>query len=462
MRKFQIIICLVFAPFLVFSQEVDSTFLKLDDYLEMVKKYHPVVRQARLITEQGESNLLRARGAFDPKVEAGYDRKDFKDTEYFDIFNATFKIPTWYGIELKAKFENNQGVFLNPQNTVPDNGLLAAGISIPVGQGLFINERMAALKQAKIFRDQSEAEQQLAVNEILFDASTAYFDWFTSYNELKIYQNFIENAERRYQGILKSHEAGDKPAIDTLEANIQIQDRKLSLEQARLDLYKASLKLATFLWTDNNTPLEIREDVYPEASFFEEMKDYLRSLDEDLIVSHPKIQSLGYKIEMLEYERRLKANKLLPELNLEYNYLSGDPEVLNSFVNDNYKFGFSFSVPLFLRKERGDLQLTRLKLENAEFELVNSELELRNKILALERQFSSYLDQLQLVEDLVQSYTRMLSAEERKLELGESSVFLVNTREKNLISAKLKEISLKQKLLNTRADLYRVLARFEI
>ncbi|MGA8853148.1 MAG: TolC family protein [Christiangramia sp.] len=461
MKKPLIIFSLLFLPFFSVGQENDSTYLALTEYLELVKKYHPVVKQAQLLTEEGESTLLKARGGFDPKLEAGYDRKDYKSTEYYDLLNASFKIPTWYGIEIKAKFEDNQGVYLNPQNTVPDNGLFAAGISIPVGQGLFINDRMAALKQAKMYREQTEAERQLAVNEILYNASITYFEWFTSYKELKIYQSFIENAKRRYGGILKSHKAGDKPAIDTLEANIQIQDRLLSLEQASLEFYKSSLKLGTYLWAEDNTPLEIQDDVYPENSLSPDMGNYVNIMDEGFMVNHPKIRSLEYKIEILEVEKRLKANKLLPKLNLEYNFLSSEPEIINSFVNDNYKFGFNFSIPLFLRKERGDLQLSKLKLETAEYDIVNQRLELRNKILSLERELSSYKDQLKMVEELVESYFRMLKAEERKLELGESSVFLVNSREKNLISVKLKQISLKLKLLNTRAKLFLVLAKFD-
>lgn len=65
-----------------------------------------------------------------------------------------------------------------------------------------------------------------------------------------------------------------------------------------------------------------------------------------------------------------------------------------------------------------------------------------------------------MITALVDSYTTMLNAEERKLELGESSLFLVNTREKSLITARLKQISLREKLWNTRADLTRVLAFF--
>ena len=452
---------LLLLPFLGLAQEQDSLYIGFDEYLEMVKTYHPVVKQARLISDRGAAELLQARGGFDPKLEAGYDRKDFKGTEYYDLFNSTFKIPTWYGVELKAKFEKNEGYYLNPQNTVPDDGLFAAGISVPIGQGLFINDRMAALKKAKAYRQQTVADQQLAVNEILFNASVAYFEWFTRFKELSLYRNFIENAEIRYEGILKSHELGDKPAIDTLEANIQIQDRKLSLEQAELDFYKASLKLGTFLWAEQNTPLEIREEVYPTPNFQEESFEALGLLFSEDLEDHPKIRSLSFKVDILEVDRRLKANKLLPKLDLEYNYLSAEPELLRSYVNDNYKFGFNFSIPIFLRKERGALQASKLKLENAELELVSQELELRNKIRALKEQYTSYLQQVIMINDLVESYTIMLAAEERKLQLGESSIFLVNTREQKLISARLKQLSIKQKLWDTSAELKRVLAVFE-
>lgn len=452
---------LIFLPLFSFAQEKDSLYLGFEEYLEMVKMYHPVVKQVKLIEKEGAANLLKARGGFDPKIEAGYERKEFKDTRYYDLFNSSFKIPTWYGVELKAKFEKNEGVYLNPQNKVPDNGLFAAGISVPIGEGLFINERMAALKKAKIYQNQTRADQQLAINEILYNASLAYFEWYTKHRELSLYRNFIENAEMRYAGILKSHQAGDKPAIDTLEANIQIEDRKLSLKQAELDYLKASLKLGTFLWAEENTPLEIKEQVYPTPNVQEESLASLELLFEEAVDDHPKIKSLGYKVEILEFDKRLKANKLLPKINLEYNFLSAEPELLRSFVNENYKFGLNFSIPLFLRKERGDLQASKLKLENAELELVSQELELRNKIKALREQYTSYQEQVTIINSLVDSYTTMLKAEERKLELGESSIFLVNTREKSLIATRLKQISIRQKLWNTRAELKKVLAVFE-
>ena len=459
MRNLKILIVFIFFPFLNFSQTQDSLYLDFDQYLELVRMNHPVARQAGLIINRAEANLRKARGAFDPKLESNYDRKEFKKTEYFDILNAGLKIPTWYGIELKAKYENNSGEFLNPQNKVPEDGLFAAGISVPVGQGLFINDRMAALRQAKIFRKQSEAEQQIMLNDILYQASVAYFDWLMAYRELKLYRNFRENAALRLEGVKSSFEAGDKPAIDTVEAKISFQNRSLELEQARVDYIKASLKLGTFLWQEDNIPLEINENLFPtQARLNETIEIGLQDLE---LESHPKIRSLSYKIQALEYEKRLKANKLLPDLNLEYNFLTEDYDQLNSLNYDEYKFGIKFSLPLFLRKERGVLQLSKIKLENAGFDLYTGRLDLRNKIQALREQLESLKVQNELAQGLVTSYRQMLQGEERKLELGESSIFLVNSRETSLLSARQKQIRLENKLLQTRVELLKVLARLQ-
>ena len=53
----------------------------------------------------------------------------------------------------------------------------------------------------------------------------------------------------------------------------------------------------------------------------------------------------------------------------------------------------------------------------------------------------------------------MLNAEERKFSFGESSLFLINSREKNLIDSQLKAIELQNKYLKAKAKLFNSLAR---
>jgi outer membrane protein TolC len=449
--------------FSVWSQNT-SKELTYNEFLGFVKKYHPLVKSANLEINQAQANLMMARGGFDPKIEVDFEQKKFKDNQYYSILNSSFKIPTWYGVEIKAGFDNNEGIYLNPENTVPNQGLTSLGISVPLGQGLFINQRMADLRKAKIQVKLSQAERNLMAVAVLYDASVAYFNWKRNYNEVTLYQTYLNNANIRYQGIAKSIEQGDKPAIDSVEAGIIVRNRKLSLEESQLKLAKAKLELANFLWLENNVPLELQDDIIPEENLVLTIKETLRTndlmLDNPSLDNHPKINALEQKIEMLEVDRKLKANMLLPKIDLGYSYLS-EPRYFDNYRFQDYKVGLNFYFPLFLRKERGSLQLAKFKLQDVKFDLDLERVSLKNKIKAQQTEISSLEKQKQLIDNLVVDYNTMLSSEERLFTFGESSIFLINTRENNLVSAQLSKLLIENRYFDSNAKLFKIMANPE-
>lgn len=462
MNKF-LLYSFLFLTAALYAQEQNTITLRFEEYLGFVKKHHPVAKQAELNISIGEANLLKSRGGFDPKIEVDYNRKKFKGSEYYDLLNATFKVPTWYGIELKANFEQNEGVFLNPERTVPDEGLYSAGISVPIAKGLLINDRMAALKKARLFREQTKADRDILVNEILYKAALAYFNWLEAYNEVEIYQNFLANAKARFVGVKKSALAGDKATIDTVEARIVVQNRQLSLEQTNVKLMKSKLELSNYLWIGNNVPVELQSDVIPDNEV-DMVIDQTLQIQQQLmteadVIDHPKLRSLNYKIEGLEVDRTLKANKLLPTINLEYNFLTATPEVANSFNNADYKGGVTFRLPLFLRKERGEVKLAKYKIQDGQYELASVQLQIENKVNAIYNELNSFKTQNDLIANIVMDYTTLLKAEERKFSFGESSLFLINSRESKLIDATLKKNKLQNKYFSSKAKLFLSLAK---
>ena len=52
----------------------------------------------------------------------------------------------------------------------------------------------------------------------------------------------------------------------------------------------------------------------------------------------------------------------------------------------------------------------------------------------------------------------MLKAEERLFSIGESSLFLINTRENNLVSAQLAEINLENRFYVSNSMLFKIMA----
>lgn len=455
------LLLLLLMSFSIKAQNNNDEVLRFDEFLAYVKKYHPIVKQANLIINESEAQLMSARGGFDPKIEVDYDRKTFKNTEYYDKLNATFKIPTWYGIELKANFEDNQGNFLNPEMALPDDGLYSAGISFSVAQGFLINKRMADVKKAKLFVNQAKADRDVEVNAVLYQAALAYFNWLQAYNEVLVFQDFLKNAETRFKAVKQNVNLGESAAIDSTEARITVYDRTLNFEKAKVKLIKSRLELSNFLWL-NDIPVELQETIIPDLNADTIIDQTLSISEFDMsnfdVEKHPKLQSLNYKYQSLNIERRLKSNMLLPKIDLQYNFLSETPDLVNSFNTSTYKSGVTMSFPLFLRKERGQLKLSKLKMQDTNLEIASVKLNVGNKIKALQNELESFVVQNEVTGKMVTDYEVLMQAEERKFNIGESSLFLVNSRESKLIDAKLKAIELQNKYFSTKALLFNNLA----
>ena len=251
------------------------------------------------------------------------------------------------------------------------------------------------------------------------------------------------------------------PKSTTLEANITVQNRSLNLEQARLDYRTAQLEVSNFLWANNGVPLELGAQTLPQQTLGDEIDILLQlsnNLDTDFTIeNHPKILALQQKIDVLDVDRKFKADKLKPTLDLDYSFLSQTPDALNTFNTSDFKAGFNFSLDLFLRKERGELKVAKFKVQEAEYEYQQERLELTNKIEQQYTALGSFDNQTEVNDQIVKDYTTLLQAEERKFSVGESSVFLINSRERSLINAQLKQIELQNKLLKAKAKLFNVL-----
>jgi outer membrane protein TolC len=457
----QTLILLLLCVLKTFGQENSPLEFSYNEFLGYVKKYHPLVKNANLELNKAQANLMMARGGFDPKIEVDFSKKQFKDSDYYSILNSSFKIPTWYGIEIKASFDNNEGIYLNPENSVPNQGLTSLGVFVPLGQGLFINQRMADVRKAKIQIQLSNAERRLQAISILYDGSVAYFNWKKNYNEVQLYENYLKNAKIRFKGIQSLIQQGDKPAIDSIEAGIIVKNRLLSLEDSRLKLNKAKLELSNFLWLENNIPLELSDELIPEEKLELTIQETLKTNDllnsEFSIVNHPKINALQSKIDILNVDRKLKANMLLPKIDLGYSYLS-EPSYFDNYQFEDYKIGLNFYFPLFLRKERGSLKLAKFKVQETEFALALEKVQLTNKINAQKIEIASILKQKELIKELVEDNNVMLNSEERLFSFGESSMFLINSRENNLVTAQLSFIAIENRYFVSNSELFKIMA----
>ena len=83
--------------------------------------------------------------------------------------------------------------------------------------------------------------------------------------------------------------------------------------------------------------------------------------------------------------------------------------------------------------------------------------QLKNKINAQQTEILSLEKQRKIADELVNDYSTMLISEERLFSFGESSIFLLNSRENNLVNAQLYKIVLENRYLISNAELFKVM-----
>jgi len=436
MKKFPLSFTFFLISFIGWSQSLDT--LGFDAFQTWVRAYHPIAAQAEINLRMGDMEVRQARGGFDPLIYGTMDKKEFKESTYYNKQEAGISIPTWAGVELNGTFERNTGQFLNPEGSLPTDGLFAAGASVNLGQGLILDERRAALRRAQIYQESTESQRQEFLNELYFNAADTYWNWALTYENIIVLNEGVDLAQIRLEAIKSSYEQGDLPAIDTVEAFAILLNRQYSLQSAENAFFGATQLLNTFLWNEDGNPMFLEEGVLPQG-LYDEFAPILEK--EDLrvaVMSHPQLQIADFELASLAVDRRLKAQQILPVVKLKYNFLTENIGNFNSpFFENDYKWGVTVYTPLLLRKSRGALGLANAKIDFKQNSRDLKEVELRTKLEAEINSFEVINMQIVTFSQNVISLETLLRGELRRFEIGESSLFLVNAREVSLFSSML-------------------------
>ncbi len=437
--------------------------LDFSSFRQQVLENHPLAKQAGLNRDLANAILLRAKGGFDPKAYAVHTGKNFNGKTYFQYTETGLKLPTWAGLELKGAYNLASGNFLNSENKLPKNGQASFGLTWSLGQGLLYDERRAGLQIARVGLDLGEAERLAARNDLMFEASKAYWSWNYAENAVDIVADALRQAEIRHEGLRQGLLQGERSAFDTLETYIQVQSRLIDLQFARTEAKNAALHLASFLWNENQT---LKLEDLPKAPSLSNTSFELKStpdvqfLLENTRSRHPELRLYKAKLRQLAAEGRLKNEKRKPVLDLSYSLLGDAWQFFPTasvdgpaMLANDVKWGLDFSYPILNRKSRGDWQLSQLKIAQTELELLQKQNLIETKVQQYSNELQNLRVQTNLFREVTANYRRLLEGENDKFLQGESSIFLINTREQRWLDAQLKYLKLLSELQKADASL---------
>jgi outer membrane protein TolC len=159
-----------------------------------------------------------------------------------------------------------------------------------------------------------------------------------------------------------------------------------------------------------------------------------------LVAEHPELLRDVLRIDQQQIDLRLQREMLKPIVNLKYNAIN-QPIANNPIANyslQNYTWGLDFAIPILLRKERAQVQIAKLRLQDMNLILDNKRALLIMKSRGSLNEWQITEQQLSFYTKTVADINRILQAERTLFDNGESSVFLINTREMTLVNAQIK------------------------
>ena len=155
-------------------------------------------------------------------------------------------------MEFKGGYDLNNGSYLDPSQTTSDQGLMTLGMSLPLLQGLVMDERRAARRMADGFMEYSTQEREVLTNELLLTAYDLYWQWWSNYEKTRMANEILQFSQERLENIKLRALLGQSAAFDTIEAGIQVGLRTQQFQEFELQELKSRVLLSHMLWQDDS------------------------------------------------------------------------------------------------------------------------------------------------------------------------------------------------------------------
>lgn len=304
----------------------------------------------------------------------------------------------------------------------------------------------------------SKVQQQTVLNDLLLEALQAYWNWVQQYQVMQVVKEAVSVNEKRFELVKIAMRQGDRPAIDTIEALAQLQSFEYLYNEALLNFQNAGLELSVYLWKENNAAYQLPSTVLPDPQWRKTGIDKIAlPLFEELLTqaaaAHPDLLQYNFKLDALQVEKKLKFQELLPVFNFRYNQLGKGYNLSKTITaplfENSFQYGVTLGIPLRLSEGRGEYRKAKLKIQETQLEQGLKQQLVLNKVKSYYNELNNLKRQVVLQQQQYRNYLALQKGEETRFFNGESSLFLINSRENKTLEALQKLAELETKFFKT-------------
>jgi outer membrane protein len=436
--------------------------LSLRDAVVLTLENNSTVRVQETQVELSKFFLLAAHAPFDPIVTSSYNITDqtiqatsllqgtgslnvnVNSTSQFAQFNysQTFESGTNFqgGINNGNFFTNNSLYFLNPYIS----SALTFQFTQPLLRNGWLFPNQAPLIIARRNLQQSRANFEAQVNNNILQAVSQYWAVVEALGNLEVTRSSMAAAEATYKRDKRALELGALPPLDIYRSESQVAQRRVQVIQSEYSVKQAEDLLRMTMGADQDPyfgaiDLELTERPEPEGE--------LRTIDaatalQQALAKRPEFNVSRAALANDDTRIRLAHNHLLPELDLLGSYASNGvggteftvsgQKLTTSSINQLFGFGFptyeaqlSLTLPIKNRAAKAEMGNA---LVSRRADLYNQRL-LHEQVLLDVSNAVHQLEQAKLSivagREALDLANKTMAAEQRKYDLGSSTIFLV-------------------------------------
>ncbi len=431
------------------TQSTRTEPLTIDEVLARIELTHPLLRATGVERMQARAKILKALGAWEPKVH------NFTEVDRWQLYNfqqqfqqltsgyndTKLEVGHPWGFTVHGGIRNGFGdrVTHNLVANIPDFNAFyeqqqfIVGGSFKLLRGFMINDEYAELQKAELAGPQAENKVAQKRQDLYLAGAVQYWEWQAAVKQAEIVKRALAVAEERLIQVEGLAKGGKVAPLDVIEVNQEVQKRREDAIAAQRQVEYEQYNLALFLWEqgepvtprsewapefDGETPLPTKAEI---AGYKVEAKD-----------ERPEVRNYYIEAKMNNIDLKLAKNYLLPKLNFDGGRMDTPGDWI---VGVGYRYGLQFAMPLFQREGRGKV----LTAEAEQQQLVLSQLYTEQQVSV---DVDNWLSAIVRARDRVTAATEALrlaktveEGERKKYNLGASTVLFVNIRERNVVES---------------------------
>lgn len=425
-------------------QSSSEEILQLSDVVASIYRAFPLIEIARLQELVARGEVQSATGAWDTKIEY-YSLN--QPLGFYETYRNGIGVArqTWYGGYIGAGYRIGRGTFepWYKERETNNGGEFKVAIAQPLLQGRAIDPQRVELFQANLRRQAVGPEVQFQLLVASRDAAFAYWDWVEQGNSMLALEGLLNLALRRKTELEIELEAKRGTEFRVRVNNVQIYDRQIRVNYARMKFRDASYKLALFLRDENGEPLVPPMEWLPRTfpSIVEIPMDSIEQSLSDALVARPELALINYDIQQTRWDLALARNQTLPQVDMTIQGAQDmGPRVSASNDKGEYELeaGIIGGVPIQRNKAFGKIQSLNGKLS----QLAQKQEFFRNKVFSELNQARNNVElaysNVKLFESLLAENRRLMELFQEAFQSGNFELLLLLEQEAKVTESEVK------------------------